>query len=91
MVICPVGHSGHARGRDKRSWNVAEARTQELPGRFTQNQVRWNRLGMKMCIFMAICLWGHNEHAYGHDKAPGILQTPQLSNHWAGSIQIKLI
>ena len=49
-------------------WNLSDTRTWQPLVRFTPNWVLWNRLSLQMCNVMAICPWGHNGCAHGHDK-----------------------
>ena len=83
---CP---HGHAHGCNKGSWNLADTETQQPPGRCTQNQVRWNDF---FCGCAVSCSFVHRRHMdmpTGIISALGTLHTPELSNHWAGSLQIK--
>ena len=44
-----------------------------------------------MCNVMVICPWGHMGIPVSIIRAPGILWTLELSNHWADSLQMKFI
>ena len=82
MVICsPVPH-GRAHGCNKRSsGHVADAVTQQPPGRFTPNQVHWNYLDFYMCNAMVMC----PSRSYGH--APRCNKRSWDPVHRKGTIQ----
>ena len=85
----PMRHRGHVHGHDKGPQNLADAGMQQPLGGFISNQDFRTVLACRCATLLSIAPEGITGMPVGMIRAPWIMWTLELRNHWPNSLQIK--